>query len=221
MNKMINDMRKYKFRLQMFAEDDDKPKEDDKPKGDDKPKEDDKPKGDDKPKDGDKPKGDDKPRTYNDADVDRIVAKHKAEWEKKHAQDVEDAKKEAEKLAKMNKEQKEQYEQEKKDKLIEKQKEEIAKLKAEANRAELSKTAAKIMKEEHQITATQDMLDFVVTDNADDTKSNIDKLVGIIMEDRKAQEEKRARGNTPKNYNQNGGGEQLTEIQRRVAKYKK
>lgn len=154
--------------------------------------------GKDAGKDGDK-----KPRSYNDADVDRIVAKHKAEWEKQHAKDVEDAQKEAAKLAKMNKEQKEQYEQEKKDKLIEQQRAEIEKLKAEANRAELSKTAAQIMKTDHEIVATQDMLDFVVADDAEATKKNISKLVGIILDDRKAQNEKRARGTTPEDFGRN------------------
>ena len=50
--------------------------------------------------------GGDKPRTYSDADVDRIIAKKKAEWEKNHASDLEKAKEEARKYERMTKEQK-------------------------------------------------------------------------------------------------------------------
>lgn len=215
MNKSINEMKRRIFDLQLFAEDDSAGGgEDDSAKGKDGQGGTDKDESGSGKEGGSKQDGSDKDdkseskRTYDDAEVDRIVAKHKKQWEEKHAKDVEDAKKEAEKLAKMNKEQKEQYEQEKKDKLIEQQKAEIDKLKAEANRAELSKSAAQIMKENHEIIATPDMLDFVVGDDAESTKTNIDKLVGIILEDRKAQEEKRARGTTPKNY---GTGDRAAE----------
>lgn len=130
---------------------------------------------------------------------------------------LEDAKKEAEKLAKMNAEQKKQYEEEKKDQLIEEQKKEIDRLKNDAMKAELSKEAARIMKADHSIIATQDMLDFVVGSSADSTKANITKLVGIILDDRKAQEQKRATGRTPKSYSNNGNT--LSEIDKRLAKY--
>ena len=197
-----------RWKLQLFAEEAEDEGADE--PGD--PKEDEKGEG---PKPEDKPGKDE--RTYNDAEVDRIVAKHKAEWEKAHAKDVADAKAEAEKLAKMNKEQKEAYEQEKLKKDLEAKEAEIQRLKAEALRSELSKQASRTMKEDHEIVATQDMLDFVVGDDAETTNANIKKLVGIIQDDRKAQDEKRAAGRTPKNYQ--GGGAELTEIEKRIRKY--
>ena len=162
-------------------------------------------------------------RTYNDNDVDRIVAKHKAKWEKEQKAAIEnavkDAQEEARKLAKMNAEQKAKYEQEKQNREIEAIKAENERLKAEALRSELSKQAARQMKDDHEIIATQDMLDFVVGSDAETTSKNIDKLIGIILDDRKQQERQRAIGRTPQAFRNNG--ESISEIQKRINKYKK
>lgn len=157
-------------------------------------------------------------KKYTDAEVDAILNKKFAKWKSEQDKAVADARAEAEKLAKMNSEQKRQYEAEKKDQLIKDQQAEIDRLKQDALRAELSKSAAHIMQDDYQIIATQDMLDFVVGSDAESTKANIAKLVGIIQGDRRSQEEKRARGSTPKAY-RNSGEAQMTEIQKRLAKY--
>ena len=68
------------------------------------------------------------------------------------------------------------------------------------------------------IAVTQDFLDLVVTGDADTSNANVKKLVGILLADRKSQEEKRATGRTPKSYGNNGGA--LSEIDKRIAKYK-
>lgn len=157
----------------------------------------------------------------NQAEFDRRVAKalntQKEKLDGEYQSSLVEAKKEAEKLARMNAEQKKQYEAEKNDQIIKDQKKEIERLKQEAMKVELSKEAARIMKTDHSIIATQDMLDFVVGDDADATKANISKLVGIIQEDRKFQEEKRATGRTPRSYHGNDGA--MSEIDKRIAKY--
>lgn len=157
----------------------------------------------------------------NQAEFDRRVTKalntQKEKLDGEYQSSLETAKKEAEKLAKMNAEQKKQYEAEKNDQLIKEQQKEIERLKQEAMKAELSKEAARIMKADHSIIATQDMLDFVVGNDADATKANISKLVGIIQEDRKLQEEKRATGRTPRSYRGSDGT--MSEIDKRIAKY--
>lgn len=158
-----------------------------------------------KPDDGDEKK-------YSDADVDKIVEKKFAKWKAKHEEDLETAKKEAVKLAKMNADQKKDYE-------LEKIKAENESLKADAAKIELGKEAAKILKES-KIDATQDILDLVVGSDADSTKANIDKFVGIIKAQIAAAEVERAKGKTPKSYG-NGGKDDRTEIQRRVEKYRK
>lgn len=157
----------------------------------------------------------------NQAEFDRRVAKalntQKEKLDGEYQSSLEEAKKEGERLAKMNAEQKKQYEAEKSDQIIKDQQKEIERLKQEAMKAELSKEAARIMKADHSIIATQDMLDFVVGGDADATRANIGKLVGIIQENRKFQEEKRATGRTPKSYR--SGGDVMSEIDKRIAKY--
>lgn len=174
---------------------------------------------------GDPPDGDPaepKPaqeKKYTDAEVDAILNRKFAKWQKAQDKAVADARAEAEKLAKMNSEQKRQYEAEKKDQLIKDQQAEIDRLKQDALRSELSKSAARIMKDDYQIIATQDMLDFAVGADAETTKANIAKLVGIIRDDRRLQEEKRARGTVPKAY-RTDGGEPESEIKKRIAAIK-
>lgn len=130
---------------------------------------------------------------------------------------VKDAKNEAEKLAKMNAEQKRQYELEKAQNRTKELEDQVAQLQKEALKAGLSKEASRILQEEHNIVATQDMLDFVVGDDAEQTNKLIKKLVGIIEADRKAVETARATGRTPKNYTNNGNT--MSEIDKRIAKY--
>ena len=144
-------------------------------------------------------------KRYSDAEVDAIVRKKLAKAKAEQEEAVKSARAEAEKLAKMNSEQKRQYEAEKKDQQIKEYEAEIKALKHDQLRAELSKQAARIMKDDHDIVATQDMLDFVVGEDAEDTKDRITKLVTIIQDDRKAQDERRARGTTPKSYGSGKG----------------
>ncbi|MDD6298190.1 DUF4355 domain-containing protein [Hornefia butyriciproducens] len=193
-----------KWKLQLFADDPDggdpgNPEGND-PDGND-------PEGD---PDGNDPDGKEGEKKYTDKDVDRIVEKKFARWKAQHEKDLKDAKAEAEKLAKMNADQKKDYE-------LEKVRAENAKLKADAAKVELGKEATKILKES-KIDATQDILEFVVGEDADSTKANIDKFVGIINAQVRAAEVQRATGGgTPKKY---GGGGEQNEILKRVEKYK-
>lgn len=195
-----------RFDLQKFAEDGDDSQgtgkgEDGQETGDD---------GDDSGEDGGD-KGDNKPKTFSQEELDKIVekriAKERAKLKAEAEKQVKDAQAEAEKLAKMNAEQKRQYEQEKLQKQMEDIKAENAKLKAEAFRSELGREAASILKES-DIDATQDILDFVVGEDAETTKNNITKFVGIIQAQIKAHDIKRATGSTPRNY---GGSKDKTD----------
>lgn len=199
--KMNDELRKWK--LQLFAEDPD-------PEGGNDP-DTNNPDGGGDPKEGepDDPKGGEK--KYTDKDVDDIVEKKRARWKEQYEKDLAEAKKEAEKLAKMNADQKKDYE-------LEKIKEENAKLKADAARIELGKEAANILKE-HEIDATQDILDFVVGADADSTKANIDRFVGIINSQVKAAEVRRATGKTPKDFGDGSDGN-ISEIAKRIEKYR-
>lgn len=189
---------KNKWNLQLFADDptDQKDPAEKKPKDEDEQE----------PK-PEKPEGEKK---YTDADVDKIVDKKYAAWKDKYEKDMKDAKAEAAKLAKMNTEQKQQYE-------MEKLQQENAALKAQAMKVELGREATTLLKES-KIDATQDILDFVVGDDAEQTKANIDKFVAIINAQLKAAEISRATGFTPRRY---GDGQPMSEVQKRIAKYRK
>ncbi len=168
-----------------------------------------------------KDKKDPQKRTYDDAEVDRIVAKHKAEWQKQHEKDLEAAKDEARKYERMSKEQREAADKKKAEEEAAKKDARIKELEEKIAMDELRKSvAADVEAMSEGIAASQDFLDLVVTGDADTSNANVKKLVGIILADRKAQEEKRATGRTPKSYGNNDGGG-MTEIQKRIAKYKK
>lgn len=145
-------------------------------------------------------------KKYDDAEVDRIVAKHRAEWEKKHAEDLKKATDEARKYERMSKEQKEEADKKKAEEEAARKDARIKELEEQIATDALRKTvAADVEAMEEGISVSQDFLDLVVTGDADASKANVQKLVGIILADRKAQEEKRARGTTPKSYEQKGG----------------
>ena len=145
-------------------------------------------------------------KKYTDKDVDAIVNKRFAKWKTEQEQAVKRAKEEAEKLAKMNAEQKQNYE-------IEKLQKENEKLKQEAAKVELSRSATGILADKG-IEATQDVLDFVVGNDADDTNAKIDKLVKIVESQLKKAEIARATGTTPKTMTNSGG--QLSEFEKRM-----
>lgn len=149
-------------------------------------------------------------KKYTDKDVDAIVNKRFAKWKTEQEQAVKSAKEEAEKLAKMNAEQKQNYE-------IEKLQKENEKLKQEAAKVELSRSATGILAEKG-IEATQDVLDFVVGNDADDTNAKIAKLVKIVESQLKKAEIARATGSTPKTMTNSGSP--MSEFEKRLAKYK-
>ena len=150
-------------------------------------------------------------KKYTDADVNKLLNAKYAKMAEKFKKELQEAKDEAAKLAKMNADQKKEYE-------IEKLKKENEELKGQATRYELGKTATSILKE-NNIEATQDILDFVVGEDAETTKEQITKFVGIITAQIKAAETERATGRTPKNYS--GEGHEMSDLERRIKKYRK
>ena len=131
------------------------------------------------------------------------------QWKAEQEAAVKNAQEESAKLAKMNADQKHQYEMEKLQK-------ENAELKRSALRMELGKTATGLLKE-HNVDATQDILDFVVGENAEETKERIDRFVSIVQAQLKRAEVERATGRTPKTVHNTGNA--MSEIDKRIAKY--
>lgn len=169
----------------------------------------------------DQGKSDPPKRTYDDAEVDRIVAKHKKEWEDQHKKDLDDAREEARRYERMSKEQREAADKKKAEEESAKKDARIKELEQQIATDALRKSvAADVEAMPEGIVASQDFLDLVVTGDADTSNANVKKLVGLILADRKAQEEKRATGRTPRSFVNNGKGD-MTEIDRRIAKYSK
>lgn len=132
-------------------------------------------------------------KKYTDAEVDAILDKKFAKWQKEQEAKIEEAKK----LEKMSADEKNQHE-------LEKLKKENADLRNAQTLSDMRTTASKLLKEK-DIDATTDILDFVATTDADETKANIDKFVGIVDKLVKAAEVKRNTGKTPKDFGGNDG----------------
>lgn len=196
-------MKKHFYDLQLFAEDNndsvgavtdpETPTNDEKPATTEKPNEKDVPK-------------------HTDADVDRIVKQKKAEWQKAQQKAVD----EAQKLAQMSAEEKAEYERQKATEERDELKNRIAELERAAAKVELGKEATKLLREKN-IEATEGILSFVVGDDANQTKANIDAFVKVVEEQVKKAEIARATGTTPKIITNNGDAP--NEIQKRIAKY--
>ena len=212
--KTLNFALKYPFNLQLFAE----PEADPAAEGAQET---------DPAETGSKDEPEKAVKTYTQEELDSIIRKRvkraedkaRKEAEEAAATQIENARTEAEKLARMNEEQKRQYEEEKKAKEMDDLRAENERLKKAQEHADLSRQAADMLQSDYNITATQDILDFVVGDDADTTKSRIDKFVAIIKADRKAVEAERAIGKTPKSFN--NGKNELSEFEKRLKKYKK
>lgn len=212
--KTLNFALKYPFNLQLFAE----PEVDPAAEGAQET---------DPTETGSKDEPEKTAKTYTQEELDSIIrkrVKHAEDKARKEAEEaaatqIENARTEAEKLARMNEEQKRQYEEEKKAKEMDDLRAENERLKKAQEHADLSRQAADMLQSDYNITATQDILDFVVGDDADTTKSRIDKFVAIIKADRKAVEAQRAIGKTPKSFN--NGKNELSEFEKRLKKYKK
>jgi uncharacterized protein (DUF885 family) len=132
-------------------------------------------------------------KKYTDAEVDAILDKKFAKWQKEQEAKIEEAKK----LEKMSAYEKNQHE-------LETLKKENADLRNAQTLSDMRATASKLLKEK-DIDATTDILDFVATTDADETKANIDKFVGIVDKLVKAAEVKRNTGKTPKDFGGNDG----------------
>lgn len=108
-------------------------------------------------------KGEPEPeKRYTDADINRIINKKFAEWQKKQEKAVD----EATKLAQMDAQQKAEYER---DQL----KAELEELKAANTRAQMTVTARGILQEKG-VTVPDTVVDKLIGKDADDTKATVD-----------------------------------------------
>lgn len=205
-------MKKRRFDLQLFAEDaaaDPKPvtaeSDDDKAAA-----EQDK---DEKPGNSEK----DAEKKYSDADLDEIIGKRFAKWQKDQDKKVKAAAEEAKKLAEMNAQQKAEYERDKANEEKAELQKELDEYKRQATLAEMTKTARKMLADEG-ISAPDEILARLVTTDAEETKTAVDSYSKAYKEAVENAVKDRLRGEIPKKGT-GGIPTPVTEIEKRIQKY--
>lgn len=141
-------------------------------------------------------------KKYTDKQVDEIVKKRLAREKKKQEEEIAEALKEADearKLAEMDEDKKREYEHQK-------MAEELATLKADKVRSEMSATARKMLSEQN-ITVSDGIVHSLITEDAESTKANIDAFSAAFNDAVNKEVEARLKGQTPKKL---GGNKPLT-----------
>ena len=133
-------------------------------------------------------------KKYSDDDVDKILNKKFAEWEKKKQKEVDEAKK----LADMNAKEKAEYERDKLQK-------ELDALREKDSLSEMTKTARKMLSDEG-VSVSDDVLSMIVSTDAEKTKAAVDAFAKAFNDAVEAAVKEKLKGNPPKK----GGGFTLT-----------
>lgn len=131
-------------------------------------------------------------KTFTQEEVNQLIKERVAREQKK----ADEKAKEAEKLAKMNKDQKNEYEMEK----LRKENEELRQREAMNS----MRNEARSMFSEKNITATDDLLDIVVTTEAESTQKNIDAITEIVNDIAQERLKELLRTGSPKNIKSGG-----------------
>lgn len=128
-------------------------------------------------------------KKYTEADMDKIIDKKFAEWNKKRESE-EKQKAEAARLASMNEEQKQEAK-------IKDLTNRLNELEREKTLTEMTKTARALLAEEG-VNISDDLLSRLVTDDADSTKGAIDEFIKMYRADVDKAVKERLKGTTPK-----------------------
>ena len=131
-------------------------------------------------------------KKYSDADVNALIDKKFAEWQKKKDTELGEAKK----LAEMNATQKAEYERDKLQK-------ELDILKKQSLLNDMSKTARGILRESN-VDVSDELLSVLVTDNAEATKKNVDSFVQMFNSAVEIEVKNRLKGKAPKGGTKSG-----------------
>lgn len=169
-------MKELKMNLQMFTEEPNDSKEPTEPT---------------EPKESTEPK-EPEDKKYSDDDVDKIISKKFAEWEKKHQKEVDEAKK----LAEMNATEKAEY----KAKQLESK---LNELEQKNTLAEMSKAARKMFTDK-DINVTDELLSVLVTHDAEKTKTAVDGFITLFNDTVEKAVKEALKGKSPTKKNTSG-----------------
>ena len=136
---------------------------------------------------------------YTDEDVNKIIDKKFAEWQKKQQKEVDEAKK----LAEMNATQKAEYERDQLKKKLEE-------LERQASLGEMTKTARKMLSESN-INIPDELLSMMVTTDAEETKLAVDGFAKAFKEAVESAVKERLKGEPPKRSS--GSSQSMTKEQ--------
>ena len=136
---------------------------------------------------------------YTDEDVNKIIDKKFAEWQKKQQKEVDEAKK----LAEMNATQKAEYERDQLKKKLEE-------LERQASLGEMTKTARKMLSESN-INIPDELLSMMVTTDAEETKVAVDGFAKAFKEAVESAVKERLKGEPPKRSS--GSSQSMTKEQ--------
>lgn len=168
-----------KFNLQLFADDDSSTSEDGKKSEQQAEEHQNETKKDEKKSEDEK--------KYTDADLNSIIDKKFAEWQKKKEKEVDEAKK----LAEMNATEKAEYERDK----LQKQLDEMMK---EKSLTEMTKVARKMLSEDG-INITDELLANLVSDSAENTKEAVKSFIELFKNAVNDAVKDALKGKAPKN----------------------
>lgn len=132
----------------------------------------------------------DQPKTFTQEEVDKMVQKRMARYDREHQKEVESAKTEAAKLAKMNKDQKKDYE-------LQQAQQKAQDAEAQLARYQLRDTVRNQLVD-GGFTPEESDIDLVVTADAETTKQNGDALLAMVERIRNDERQKTLSGTTPK-----------------------
>lgn len=151
-------------------------------------------------------------KKYTDEDVDRMFERKFAEWQKR--QEKEQKKKdEAERLKNMNAQQKSEYEKEQ----LEKRLNELIR---KDTLSEMSKTARSMLSDKG-INVSDTLLDMMVSEDADATKSAVDSFIVAFQDAVKSAVKDALKGETPKTGSSSGiTKEQILAVKNRAERQK-
>lgn len=129
---------------------------------------------------------------YTDADVDKLINKKFAEWQKKKETEITEAKR----LAEMSESEKAEHERGK----LQKQLDELL---AEKSKSEMTKTARSILSEKG-INVSDDLLSLLVNSDAEKTKKAIDSFANLFEKEVQRQVKEALKTPTPRKNTSSG-----------------
>lgn len=127
-------------------------------------------------------------KKYSDEQVDEIIKEKKAKWQKQQDEKIKEIE-EARKLEKMNEDEKLKYE-------LDKYKKELEEYKQRENQSAMAKVAKNMLVEEG-FNISDDLVNNLITDEAESTKENVKDFAGMLKDLVEKEVNERLKGKSP------------------------